>query len=399
MQPTSRQLCSDKKSHSSQCDGWGASIKEVLTLKQCCVFMVHTKYPEDASGLAANHRTFQHGDKMIACFSLLLVFIRCKWFSDLVLFLSHWACQVSFTFTTYYMLSEYLHRFRRKPQHPRLRRSSSSSQKLLTAKLLVPRRQYLLLLLVSIFALWSLFPDWLSCRHKSTYSLSLYFVSSIDRLLVTFSPIFWHVSLGRVLTQNSPVMPPRTITLSEPHNTSIQSIPGKKIAISPLKTPSKVNFSHYSSFTKQMISFLFFPAMFVQQHNKHGHPYTEWCNHSYYTHVCLKGRNKSIGGAEASFQHCFHVTWLVGSDLRLLPTVQRMRILWCEKSCWWWSSLFFWPCQVTVVSVASPTSNASQKSVTLPVNVALGQQILTVQQPTSASPVKVATSQATTQVR
>ncbi|XP_040914784.1 protein lin-54 homolog [Toxotes jaculatrix] len=99
------------------------------------------------------------------------------------------------------------------------------------------------------------------------------------------------VIAGRVLTQNSPVMPARTLGLSEPHNTSIQSIPGKKIAISPLKTPSKV----------------------------------------------------------------------------------------------------------TVVSVASPTSNASQKSVALPVNVALGQQILTVQQSTSASPVKVATSQSTTQ--
>lgn len=55
-------------------------------------------------------------------------------------------------------------------------------------------------------------------------------------------------------------------------------------------------------------------------------------------------------------------------------------------------------CQVTVVSVASPTSGASQKSVALPVNVALGQQILTVQQSTSVSPVKVATSQSTTQV-
>lgn len=55
--------------------------------------------------------------------------------------------------------------------------------------------------------------------------------------------------------------------------------------------------------------------------------------------------------------------------------------------------------QVTVVSVASPTSNTSQKSVTLPVNVALGQQILTVQQPASLSPVKVATSQTTAQVR
>nr|XP_019938158.1 PREDICTED: protein lin-54 homolog isoform X1 [Paralichthys olivaceus] len=99
------------------------------------------------------------------------------------------------------------------------------------------------------------------------------------------------VIAGRVLTQNSSVMPSRTITLTETHNTSIQSIPGKKIAISPLKTPSKV----------------------------------------------------------------------------------------------------------TVVSVASPTSNSSQKSVALPVNVALGQQILTVQQSTSNSPVKVATSQATVQ--
>ncbi|XP_028274335.1 protein lin-54 homolog [Parambassis ranga] len=99
------------------------------------------------------------------------------------------------------------------------------------------------------------------------------------------------VITGRVLTQNSPGMTPRTITLSETHNTCVQSIPGKKIAISPLKTPSKV----------------------------------------------------------------------------------------------------------TVVSVASPTSNASQKSMTLPVNVALGQQILTVQQSTSGSPVKVATSQAAAQ--
>nr|XP_020469278.1 protein lin-54 homolog isoform X2 [Monopterus albus] len=99
------------------------------------------------------------------------------------------------------------------------------------------------------------------------------------------------VIAGRVLPQTSPVLPLRTITLSDPHNTSIQSIPGKKIAISPLKTPSKV----------------------------------------------------------------------------------------------------------TVVSVASPTSNASQKSVALPVNVALGQQILTVQQSTSGSPVKLATSQTTAQ--
>ncbi|XP_029025198.1 protein lin-54 homolog [Betta splendens] len=99
------------------------------------------------------------------------------------------------------------------------------------------------------------------------------------------------VLAGRVLTQSSPMMPQRTISLSEPHGTTIQSIAGKKIAISPLKSPSKV----------------------------------------------------------------------------------------------------------TVVSVASPTSNASQKSVALPVNVALGQQILTVQQSTSASPVKLATSQTTAQ--
>ncbi|XP_034458830.1 protein lin-54 homolog [Hippoglossus hippoglossus] len=99
------------------------------------------------------------------------------------------------------------------------------------------------------------------------------------------------VITGRVLTQNSSGMPSRTITLTETHNTSIQTLPGKKIAISPLKTPSKV----------------------------------------------------------------------------------------------------------TVVSVASPTSNSTQKSVTLPVNVALGQQILTVQQSTSSSPVKVATNQGTVQ--
>ncbi|KAI4816821.1 hypothetical protein KUCAC02_009125 [Chaenocephalus aceratus] len=53
------------------------------------------------------------------------------------------------------------------------------------------------------------------------------------------------------------------------------------------------------------------------------------------------------------------------------------------------------PSKVTVVSVASPTSNASHKSVTLPVNVSLGQQILTVQQSTPGSPIKVTTSQTT----
>ncbi|XP_017294988.1 protein lin-54 homolog [Kryptolebias marmoratus] len=55
------------------------------------------------------------------------------------------------------------------------------------------------------------------------------------------------------------------------------------------------------------------------------------------------------------------------------------------------------PSKVTVVSVASPPSNTSQKSVALPMSVALGQQILAVQQSTSASPIKVATSQTTAQ--
>uniref|UniRef100_A0A8C3A7Z2 Lin-54 DREAM MuvB core complex component n=1 Tax=Cyclopterus lumpus TaxID=8103 RepID=A0A8C3A7Z2_CYCLU len=49
------------------------------------------------------------------------------------------------------------------------------------------------------------------------------------------------VIAGRVLTQTSAGLPSRTITLSEPHNSNMQSISGKKIAISPLKTPSKVN--------------------------------------------------------------------------------------------------------------------------------------------------------------
>lgn len=50
------------------------------------------------------------------------------------------------------------------------------------------------------------------------------------------------------------------------------------------------------------------------------------------------------------------------------------------------------PSKVTVVSVASRPSGSSQKSVSLPVNVALGQQILAVQQ-SSGSPVKVSSQQ------
>uniref|UniRef100_G3PSX7 Lin-54 DREAM MuvB core complex component n=1 Tax=Gasterosteus aculeatus aculeatus TaxID=481459 RepID=G3PSX7_GASAC len=48
------------------------------------------------------------------------------------------------------------------------------------------------------------------------------------------------VITGRVLTQTSPGIPSRTITLSETLNSNMQSISGKKIAISPLKSPSKV---------------------------------------------------------------------------------------------------------------------------------------------------------------
>lgn len=70
-----------------------------------------------------------------------------------------------------------------------------------------------------------------------------------------FELLFNVMFLGRVLTQNSPVIPPRTITLTEPHTTSLQSIPGKKIAISPMKTPSKVDASplKYSFVTGLML--------------------------------------------------------------------------------------------------------------------------------------------------
>ncbi|XP_030624881.1 protein lin-54 homolog [Chanos chanos] len=55
------------------------------------------------------------------------------------------------------------------------------------------------------------------------------------------------------------------------------------------------------------------------------------------------------------------------------------------------------PSKLTVVSVASPSPGSPQKSVTLPLNVALGPQILTVQQPATTSPAKAGTSQSTTQ--
>ncbi|KAG1971107.1 protein lin-54 homolog isoform X2 [Pimephales promelas] len=53
------------------------------------------------------------------------------------------------------------------------------------------------------------------------------------------------------------------------------------------------------------------------------------------------------------------------------------------------------PSKLTVVSVASQSPNSPQKSVTLPLNVALGQQILTVQQSATTSPAKAGTSQST----
>ncbi|XP_016302814.1 protein lin-54 homolog isoform X2 [Sinocyclocheilus anshuiensis] len=55
------------------------------------------------------------------------------------------------------------------------------------------------------------------------------------------------------------------------------------------------------------------------------------------------------------------------------------------------------PSKLTVVSVASQSPNSPQKSVTLPLSVALGQQILTVQQSATTSPAKAGTSQSTAQ--
>ncbi|XP_036450999.1 protein lin-54 homolog [Colossoma macropomum] len=55
------------------------------------------------------------------------------------------------------------------------------------------------------------------------------------------------------------------------------------------------------------------------------------------------------------------------------------------------------PSKLTVVSVASQSPNSPQKPVALPLNVALGQQILAVQQTPTTSPVKAGTSQSTAQ--
>uniref|UniRef100_A0A673I186 Protein lin-54 homolog n=1 Tax=Sinocyclocheilus rhinocerous TaxID=307959 RepID=A0A673I186_9TELE len=55
------------------------------------------------------------------------------------------------------------------------------------------------------------------------------------------------------------------------------------------------------------------------------------------------------------------------------------------------------PSKLTVVSMASQSPNSPQKSVTLPLSVALGQQILTVQQSAATSPAKAGTCQSTAQ--
>ncbi|XP_056434600.1 protein lin-54 homolog [Gadus chalcogrammus] len=55
------------------------------------------------------------------------------------------------------------------------------------------------------------------------------------------------------------------------------------------------------------------------------------------------------------------------------------------------------PSKLTVVSVASQTPNATQKSMGVPVNMALGQQILTVHQPAAVSPSKGVSNQSAAQ--
>lgn len=80
-----------------------------------------------------------------------------------------------------------------------------------------------------------------------------------------FAKLFDAISLGRVLTQNSPVIPPRTITLTEPHAASLQSLPGKKIAISPMKTPSKVDDSLLTTFSLELGWYLL-PLVLARTH-------------------------------------------------------------------------------------------------------------------------------------
>ncbi|KAG8535691.1 hypothetical protein GDO81_027964, partial [Engystomops pustulosus] len=56
------------------------------------------------------------------------------------------------------------------------------------------------------------------------------------------------------------------------------------------------------------------------------------------------------------------------------------------------------PAKVTVVSVGSQPANSPQKTVGVPISVALGQQLLSVQSSSSSSPVKAVTNSTTAQV-
>lgn len=72
---------------------------------------------------------------------------------------------------------------------------------------------------------------------------------------------------------------------------------------------------------------------------------------------------------------------------RVLHAAQRFKLLLCFAK------------QLTVVSVASQPPNSPQKTVGVPLNVALGQQILTVQQSAPSSPGKAIVNHTTTQVQ
>lgn len=72
---------------------------------------------------------------------------------------------------------------------------------------------------------------------------------------------------------------------------------------------------------------------------------------------------------------------------RVFYAVQRFKLLLCFAK------------QLTVVSVASQPPNSPQKTVGVPLNVALGQQILTVQQSAPSSPGKPVVNHTTAQVQ
>lgn len=72
---------------------------------------------------------------------------------------------------------------------------------------------------------------------------------------------------------------------------------------------------------------------------------------------------------------------------RVLYPAQRFKLLLCFAK------------QLTVVSVASQPPNSPQKTVGVPLNVALGQQILTVQQSAPSSPGKAIVNHTTAQVQ